>query len=137
MNKLTLQTVKYTKYGTFGVFILDNGIPALVTVEREWKDNRPYIKGKQSGSCIPAGWYDVEFYIHPTWGKTWVVKDVPNRSDIMIHPANYMKQLQGCVAPGMNYGIVKGHYGVHSSRVGIELLHDHYGEEPFSLEVIR
>ena len=137
MNKLTLQTVKMTKYGTFGAFIFDNGIPALVTLERQWKDNRRSIKNVRHGSCIPAGWYECEFYHHPTWGATWIVNDVPDRSEIMIHPANYVSQLEGCIAPGMSYGIVKGHYGIISSRIARDKILDHYGESPFSLEVIR
>ena len=60
-------------------------------------------------SCIPEGSYKVIKHVSPTFGKCFWIKDVPNRSEILIHPANYAgsknprtgrSDLLGCIATG-------------------------------------
>lgn len=66
------------------------------TLELPWKDNQPKI------SCIPEGTYDVERTYSPAFKKDlWLVKNVPGRSGIRIHTANYVSELLGCIAPGL------------------------------------
>lgn len=50
--------------------------------------------------CIPAGIYDVEFTYSPTFNQTMPLINVPDRTAIRIHPANYPHQLLGCIAVG-------------------------------------
>jgi hypothetical protein len=59
------------------------------SLELGWNDNHV---GKSS---IPNGVYQI---IRHTEGRIWV-KEVPNRSEILIHTANYLSQLRGCIAP--------------------------------------
>lgn len=69
------------------------------TIELPNKDNKTGI------SCIPEGEYDISVvgpsekikYVH-----LWVM-DVPDRSGIKIHVANYVSQLRGCIAPGKKH----------------------------------
>ena len=69
------------------------------TLENTWADNEPRI------SCIPEGTYDLttktygrfyDRYDHPIV----VVKNVPNRSEILFHKGNYPKDTLGCILVG-------------------------------------
>ena len=62
-------------------------------------------------SCVPAGTYELALHDTMDHRKTFalvnpdlgVVADPQPgmRSDILIHPANWAWQLEGCIAPGM------------------------------------
>jgi hypothetical protein len=69
----------------------------LYTLELPWKDNKTGI------SCIPVGTYKVKRHTSPKFGKCFWLQDVPNRSEILIHPANYTRQLRGCIAVGLDH----------------------------------
>ena len=94
------------------------------TVEREWLDNRPNI------SCIPEGNYVLQlgmYYGGDGVGgrrdyEAYIVQDVPGRSLIKIHIANYAEQLKGCIAPGMRFGTVSGEWAVASSTDAFDLM---------------
>lgn len=65
------------------------------TLELPWKGNQHNI------SCIPKGTYSC--VVHPFHDKQmYEVLNVPNRTGIFIHPANYVTQLLGCIALGVN-----------------------------------
>lgn len=84
---------------TFGTCtILDGDQPLFVSMslERGWVDNIQNI------SCIPTGEYRMEFEYSNKFGtKLWEIKDVPGRSECKFHSANYWKQLNGCIALGV------------------------------------
>ncbi len=51
--------------------------------------------------CIPAGTYDVKLTMSPHLKYlTPEVQNVPGRTHIRWHVANYPRQLLGCMAPG-------------------------------------
>ena len=64
------------------------------TVELEYNDNKRRI------SCIPPGTYIVKKRTSPKYGEHFHITNVPNRDFILIHGANFSRQLLGCVAPG-------------------------------------
>ena len=64
------------------------------TLELPWKDNQRRV------SCIPQGTYKAVKHRSPKFGESVWIQNVPNRSEILIHPANYVRQLLGCIAPG-------------------------------------
>lgn len=64
------------------------------TLELPWKDNQRRV------SCIPEGEYKGIKHHSPKFGNSVWIQDVPNRSEILIHPANYVRQLLGCIAVG-------------------------------------
>lgn len=64
-------------------------------LELPWKDNKPRV------SCIPEGVYPVtKIANHPKYGNCFLLHEVPGRSEVMIHPGNYTKQILGCLLPG-------------------------------------
>jgi hypothetical protein len=73
-----------------------------VTVELPWKDNQVRI------SCIPAGTYKVVPRRSPKYGEHLHILDVPGRSLILIHQANYVHQLLGCIAVGQSRADLNG-----------------------------
>ena len=86
----------------------------------------PWLENKTSISCIPAGIYPLELIESPSQGLCYSVKDVPDRKYILIHVANYTRELRGCIAPAMDQkdidkdGIVDN----VSSRIALEALID-------------
>ncbi len=64
------------------------------TIELPWLDN------VQNISCIKEGTYVLNRCYSEKFGWHFIIKDVPNRKFIAIHPANdALKELRGCIAP--------------------------------------
>ncbi len=75
-----------------------NGEFIAYTLELAWKDNQKRI------SCIPVGVYKVtrrgaEQSASYKYDHLHVL-DVPNRSYILFHVANYPKDIKGCIGVG-------------------------------------
>lgn len=92
--EILLERFCYHPEGTLGVLTV--GGEEFYTVERPWEHNLPRI------SCIPEGEYEMKRRKSPKFGWCWEVKDVPNRTYILFHSANFPDELQGCIAPGMS-----------------------------------
>lgn len=60
----------------------------------------PYFYNQKKISSIPVGKYKVVKRISAKYGNHFHILDVPNRDYILIHQANYVRQLEGCVAVG-------------------------------------
>lgn len=83
----------YYKKGTNGV-IYSNGKFNCFTIELPWKKNQHRI------SCIPESTYKIGFRFSEKFGAHLELKNVLDRSFILIHPANNaLKELKGCIAP--------------------------------------
>lgn len=113
---------------------LHAGPLSLWTIERPWLDN------KRNESCIPDGEYELSHFRHAAWGDAWLLHDVPNRSEILIHPANYAHELRGCIAPGIDtsYGYTKNKgftAMVTDSRRAMRALYDVLGEDFHTIKI--
>lgn len=82
-----------TPNSTIGSVYVDNVFIGF-SLELGWKDNQRRI------SCIPSGEYELLNSLHTKFGRIFRVKDVPNRSGILIHPANRSSELLGCISIG-------------------------------------
>jgi hypothetical protein len=100
MHALVVERFAYTPHGTLGRAILPSGVE-LFSLEPPWKNNEPNV------SCIPEGEYTA---VRDRGGRHqfYRVEDVPGRSAIEIHPANYFvnpatgrQELWGCIAFGL------------------------------------
>ena len=108
--------------GTFGRMYLPSG-QILYTCERPWMGNQPSV------SCIPEGEYTLlkresPVVVRSTDGKYiegWEVCEVPGRTYIMIHPANWPHQLQGCISVGVRYTKIMDKLGVSHSRDAFDI----------------
>lgn len=64
----------------------------------------PDLNNEKGRSCIPVGTYSMEYSYSPAFRRnTWRLIDVPGRSGVLIHAANFTRQLRGCIAPCMDH----------------------------------
>ncbi len=86
-----------------------NAMFGLHCLELAWKNNEKRI------SCIPAKIYEVQ-KLETTaelatsrlnYPHFWI-KNVKDRSGVKIHSANYVRELLGCQAPGVNAADIDG-----------------------------
>jgi len=64
----------------------------------------PYKNNQRRVSSVPEGVYDIVLEYSPAFKTVlWELKGVPNRSECKIHVANYVNQLNGCIAPGLKW----------------------------------
>lgn len=94
--------------------IMVNGVILCHSIELPWKNN------VQNISCIPSGTYQIQFRSSSRHKDHLMVRNVPDRSFILLHPANdSKKELRGCIAPVMQLtGNGTGSY----SRVALDLI---------------
>jgi len=82
-------------YGVFGALVDDNlgGLLMALTLEHHDK-------------LIPPGLYPLDpYHESPRFGDDCIaVNDVPGRTNILMHPANWASQLRGCIALGNSFG---------------------------------
>lgn len=69
------------------------------TMALEW-DNFTCFTIENKEKAIPAGIYDLQLTYSNRFNRQMPLIDVPNRSGIRIHWANFGKQLEGCIAVG-------------------------------------
>jgi len=111
---ITLRRIKRNEFATFGVlFVPSLEAPFLVTLELPWLENEKQI------SCIPEGAYPLTSIESPKYGSTWLLENVPNRSEILIHAGNYPKDTHGCILAGLSAGLGNS---IGQSIAGMQLL---------------
>lgn len=96
---MDVRIVRVTEYrgATMGVLCI-NDKPEMLTLEEAWRDNR------KNESCIPTGNYQLVRHRSPRFGMTFQVANVPDRSAILIHPGNTIKDTDGCLLVGFTIG---------------------------------
>jgi len=110
MIEITLNRFCYHPKGTLGVLKFDG--EKYYTIEKPWKNN------VVMESCIPEGLYDMGWRKSPRFGETWHVQDVPNRTHILIHAANFPHDVHGCI--GLGTDLMGDTFGVGNSRTAIK-----------------
>lgn len=119
---------------TNGIFFFEteDGVKTFASLELPWKDNKIKI------SCIPIGSYKVITTFSNKYQKDmWQVLNVEGRSGIRIHSANYSRELEGCIALGLQRTDLDndGTMDVGDSRTAIKLAKFYLGKE-FDLEIL-
>lgn len=90
---------------TTGRLILTEGDRELFecyTLELPDRDN------KRNVSRIPEGVYKAEKHVSPKFGPCIWIKDVPGRSEILLHKGNFNKDTRGCILPGSDLRDIDG-----------------------------
>jgi hypothetical protein len=127
---------------TFGVITIGDGI-ICQTLERPWLKHDTYRAGTPFKSCIPAGDYGLEPFQSGKFGNTYALENADlgvfshkgqcerpgDRYGILIHVANWVNELQGCIAPGQRRSPQDKPNMLHNSRIAMadlldELAHD-------------
>lgn len=136
MNKAVLKRITDNDKVTIGEFTFETleGISTtLFSLELPWKDNKTGI------SCIPEGIYKVITTFSNRFKQNmWEVLNVPNRKGIRIHPANYVQQLEGCIALGIGTADINndGIMDITLSKKAMEIARKELGSE-FILEIVN
>jgi hypothetical protein len=118
-NSLTLYRRTFSTYSS-GFFALPSF--NIQTLERPWIPGDEWRGGKPNHSCIPFGTYNIEPHSSNKFGEVWALVNhdlgvyhypaerryTTDRSAILIHVANYVHQLQGCITPGLGSQISWG-----------------------------
>lgn len=88
---LTRSTLAPATLGRLSV----DGVEHSDTLERPWLDNA------RRESCIPEGMFSVTIRYSQRFSRLMLhVENVPGRDGILIHAANQVSELQGCIALG-------------------------------------
>jgi len=109
--------------GTFGTIELPSG-RKLYTVEPPW------VRNKQSVSCIPEGVYKLRMRDSGVVSRSsggefksgWEITEVPNRTFIMLHPGNWPDNFEGCIGFGLKYGMLGDKLAVFNSRDAFRMM---------------
>ena len=123
--------------GTGGVIVF--GDEYLHTIEPPWRDNRRGL------SCIPAGDYDVSMRNSPRYGPCYEVKNVTNRTHILLHNGNwagdeslgFKSHSDGCIILGSSAGRLSDQKAVLASRRARRKFEETMNFEPFKLEIVE
>lgn len=113
--KLSIIRSKKTKYGTFGIFYI-NDDPLCLTLEDPWNNNKVGV------SCIPEGTYKVSKHTGLKYKDVWILHDVPGRTAILIHSGNTIDDTRGCILVGNSFGKVKGMPAILDSQSTLNML---------------
>lgn len=101
-----LQRIFSSEFQTLGILTLydDHDFPfyEVRSLELPWKNNERRI------SCIPEGEYEIVKRFSEKYGNHFHILDVPDRSYILIHNANFVRQLRGCIAVGFSHSDIDG-----------------------------
>lgn len=110
MNRAILMRYKYLDSCTVGI-LFANG-QTFHTLERPWLNNA------RNASCIPTGIYPLTYMKRSGSGKyknVYWLRNVPDRSGILIHNGNIVKHTLGCILIGMRPGQMLGQRAVLNS----------------------
>lgn len=108
--KLTLERHTYLEDRTMGKLYVGDEI--FHTLERPWIPTLEHLGGKNFESCVPDGMYELIPFSSEKHPDCYVLMnselDVsivqgqePGRWAILIHVGNYVKDVVGCIAPGL------------------------------------
>lgn len=125
---LELVRLAYLPTSTLGLWRV--GAERFETIERPWIADPDGPGGEAQQSCIPDGLYTLRPWESPKFGPVYLFEspelgvyatDKPpgakyGRTHVLLHAANEVRELLGCVAPGMRAGIVDGKHWVYESR---------------------
>lgn len=85
----------------------------------------PYLDNRVNVSCIPSGIYTFQKIVRSNGNEAIEILNVPNRTHILAHSGNYMKDTQGCILPNISYSYTresKTPYGITSKPQVKQLL---------------
>lgn len=136
LRSIRLVRTETSDEGTFGELFV--GSTRFVTGELPWRNN------ERNKSCIPAGRYLLRRVDSPKFGPTWEITNVPGRTHILFHAANYFgdeskglrSDVDGCVGLGMIYGELNGQRAVLNSRSAVDQFEALLGPHPVELEIV-
>ncbi len=136
MRHAVLTRNETSDQGTFGTLVTDTGFTCR-TGELPWRDNKPDI------SCVPPGEYFCSYNWSEKHGHCYWLGGVLGREAVEIHAANFMgdktkafkSELLGCIAPGLDVGILASQKAVIHSKEALIALETNLNCENLLLKI--
>ena len=133
MTELLLQRYNYSETETEGRLWLDDD-EYIYTLERPWIAGLP--GGLPFESCVPDGKYSLQPHIRASGDRVLALRNpalsvfytdqerdgAAGRYLILLHSANYVEEVAGCIAPGLVRTIAGNRRMVRSSRAAMAKL---------------
>ena len=134
MKALLSRTLESDKQTTGYFYLYDKEgtqIFRAVALELPDRDNETFV------SRIPAGTYTVKKRFSKKYQHHYHIKDVPDRTLILIHPGNYYHNTKGCVLLGTKFRDINqdGERDVYISRPVVQRLLEKAGKG-FQLTIV-
>lgn len=127
---IKLTRIKQTKGCLLGTLLLDNNL-AYTTLERSWHDN------KVSVSCIPQGLYRCVWQQSYRFGWCYEVRNVLDRSRILILAGNTKEDTSGCILLGSEFGLLGKNKAVLHSKAAVKGFNAQMQKQNFKLEILN
>ena len=105
MRRLILLRLSDDGNRTLGLLLVMDNVTKIfefATIELPWRNNERQV------SCIPAGTYQLTPTKHKKFGDCFLVEGVKGRDGIMLHAANFVSNVRGCVGVGMAHRDIDG-----------------------------
>lgn len=131
---------RYFPRGTYSTLHREDGSQVCCMVER------PMLNNKPSESCIVEGTYTAFPHQSPKFGSCYaleektlgVTRSGPSlRTHILIHKANSPSELQGCLAPGVDFGFINGQWAVLNSTAAFNALMHEFNNEIVTISITK
>ncbi|MCG7499373.1 DUF5675 family protein [Vibrio sp. Of7-15] len=131
---------RYFEHGTFSTLHRPDGSQVCVVLERSWQNNQPNV------SCIPEGTYHMLPHHSPKFGDCYALEEAKlgvtrfgpsTRTHVLMHKANKVSQLQGCLAPGVAFGVLDGEWAVLNSTSAFNCVMAELDGEPCLLTIVK
>lgn len=129
-----IRFMSHPDMGTFGELYFNDEFIGY-TVEQPWKNNKSFT------SCVPHGTYKLEEWHSKKHPDTFCLfnpglnvyltqqPDPSSRYACLIHPANWARDVQGCIGIGENIAVMDNLMAVTSSRSAtkraLQVIKDH------------
>jgi len=117
MKKIKLNRLISNGSYTVGYIVikLNDKKETLYTLELPYKNNERNI------SCIPKGLYALSVYSSPKFQTALKIHDVLNRSGILIHPLNTLKETKGCIGLGLRMTMRNKKFAQEENKLEVEI----------------
>ncbi len=150
MRELVLERHHYGDEITEGKLYLGTTADSdvLATLERPWQSGSP--GGMPFASCVPDGLYKLRQHerkngdivvalVAPDLGVYYAKAERPDgmgRYKILIHSANWVDQVVGCIAPGLVRTINNNKIMVGSSRIAVARIMENIDTQEAELDIV-
>lgn len=126
--KILIERFKVTENYTHGrcTVFNENKIPIFssVSLERGWRNNKKMV------SSIPTGIFECKYEYSPKFDRDlWEIYGVENRSECKFHAANFVSDLNGCIALGTRSTDINNDFI-------LDVVHSNRAMEPFHASLI-
>lgn len=77
----------------------------------------PFLDNRRNISCVIGGIYNFQQIVRPDGSMAIEILNVPNRTHVLAHSGNFMKDTNGCILPNISYSYTrdtKTPYGITS-----------------------